>query len=78
MKKVVKLVVLYAVAIAIGIGLFFAARPYALAHRVDPSCPGSEWLLIIVPAAIVAVVRCIRKDKDIFCKYTEAEDEDDE
>ena len=66
MKKVVKLVVLYAVAIAIGIGLFFAARPYALAHRVDPSYPGGEYLLIAAPAAIVAVVRCIRRDRQIY------------
>lgn len=74
MKKVLFIIALYAVAIAVGIGLFFAARPYALAHRADPSCPGGEYLLIAAPAAIVAVVRCIRRDRRV-CSNNDEDDE---
>lgn len=74
MNKIFRTIVLYVIALAMGVGLFFLVRPYAMANRENPSRPGGEYLMIVLPAAVVAVVRCIKKDKDVFT----SRDEDDE
>ncbi|MBQ4447463.1 MAG: hypothetical protein II897_04130 [Clostridia bacterium] len=64
MKALKKTIVGYAIAIAVGVILFFVCRPYALAHRADQTLKGGEYLLIGFPAAAVFVAKTVKKDID--------------
>lgn len=61
-KKVKKILIIYVVALIVGVALFFACRPYARAHREDPTKPGGEYLLIVMPAFLLMFGRNIASD----------------
>lgn len=58
--KLFKIVCGYIAAGALGIGMYLCARPYALAHRTDPSLYGGEVLLIFIPLIIRLLRRAAR------------------
>lgn len=64
MKKVVKSILTYGAALILGAALTLLVRPYARAHRADPSLIGGEILMPAYTVAAAAVVRGLKKGRE--------------
>ena len=59
--KILNVIFAYASMLILGAMLFVLCRPYAMAHRADPSLYGGEVLLIFVPSIIMLFIMAGRK-----------------
>lgn len=63
MKKIIKTILVYVIALVAGIALWIILTPYAKAYRADPSLVGGECLMPIYTVGGVAVVRQIKRER---------------
>jgi hypothetical protein len=60
-KKALKALLPYSIALIVGLFLTWICTPYAKAHRADPTLTGGEVLLPILAILAVAFIKSFKK-----------------
>ena len=61
-RYIFKISAIYLTALGIGIALYFLMRPYAMAHRFDPTRIGGEVVFPIAIPFLAFFARSVRND----------------
>ena len=70
LKKILKRAIPYAVAIAVGLILWWLMTPYAKTHRMDPTLIGGEALFPLLAILCIAFFKSFKESR-LAAKYEE-------
>lgn len=75
LKKALKKLLPYFIALIVGLVLMWICTPYAKAHRADPTLTGGEVLLPILAILAVAIFQSIKEARGMM-REAERDDQD--
>lgn len=75
LKKALKKLLPYFIALIVGLVLTWICTPYAKAHRADPTLTGGEVLLPILAILAVAIFQSIKEAREMM-REAERDDQD--
>ncbi len=77
LKKALKALIPYIIALIVGLILMWICTPYAKAHRADPTLTGGEVCLPLLTVAAVALIKHLPREIRELNHLANETDEDD-